>query len=37
VRGHGHTADDLREHGQHANSARAFAQEMNWGNAAINS
>jgi type I restriction enzyme M protein len=30
-----HTADYLREHGQHANSARYFAQEMNWGNAAI--
>ncbi len=30
-----HTADYLREHGQHAISARYFAQEMNWGNAAI--
>lgn len=30
-----HTADYLREHGQHATSARYFAQEMNWGNAAI--
>jgi type I restriction enzyme M protein len=30
-----HTADYLREHGQHANSARYFAQELNWGNAAI--
>jgi type I restriction enzyme M protein len=30
-----HTADYLREHGQHASSARYFAQEMNWGNAAI--
>ncbi len=29
------TADYLREHGQHATSARYFAQEMNWGNAAI--
>ena len=29
-----HTADYLREHGQ-PNSARYFAQEMNWGNAAI--
>jgi type I restriction enzyme M protein len=30
-----HTADYLREHGQHANTVRYFAQEMNWGNAAI--
>lgn len=30
-----HTADYLREHGHHATSARFFAQEMNWGNAAI--
>jgi type I restriction enzyme M protein len=30
-----HAADYLREHGQHATSARYFAQEMNWGNAAI--
>jgi type I restriction enzyme M protein len=30
-----HTADYLREHGHHATSARYFAQEMNWGNAAI--
>lgn len=30
-----HAADFLREHGQHATSARYFAQEMNWGNAAI--
>jgi type I restriction enzyme M protein len=30
-----HTADFLREQGQHATSARYFAQEMNWGNAAI--
>jgi type I restriction enzyme M protein len=30
-----HTADYLREHRQHATSARYFAQEMNWGNAAI--
>ena len=30
-----HSADYLREHGQHATSARYFAQEMNWGNAAI--
>src|SRR5947208_4854267 len=30
-----HTADYLRERGQHATSARYFAQEMNWGNAAI--
>ena len=30
-----HTADFLREHGHHATSARYFAQEMNWGNAAI--
>jgi type I restriction enzyme M protein len=30
-----HTADYLREQGQHATSARYFAQEMNWGNAAI--
>jgi type I restriction enzyme M protein len=29
------TADYLREHGYHATSARYFAQEMNWGNAAI--
>lgn len=30
-----HAADFLREHKQHATSARYFAQEMNWGNAAI--
>jgi type I restriction enzyme M protein len=30
-----HTADYLREHAHHATSARYFAQEMNWGNAAI--
>ena len=30
-----HSADYLREHGHHATSARYFAQEMNWGNAAI--
>src|SRR5437870_3219651 len=30
-----HCADYLRERGQHATSARYFAQEMNWGNAAI--
>jgi len=30
-----HAADYLREHGHHATSARYFAQEMNWGNAAI--
>jgi type I restriction enzyme M protein len=30
-----HTADYLCEHRQHATSARYFAQEMNWGNAAI--
>lgn len=30
-----HTADYLREKGHHATSARYFAQEMNWGNAAI--
>ena len=30
-----HTADYLREQGHHATSARYFAQEMNWGNAAI--
>jgi len=30
-----HAADFLREHGEHATSARYFAQEMNWGNAAI--
>lgn len=30
-----HTADYLRERGQHATSARYYAQEMNWGNAAI--
>ena len=30
-----HAADYLREHAHHANSARYFAQEMNWGNAAI--
>jgi type I restriction enzyme M protein len=30
-----HAADYLREIGQHATSARYFAQEMNWGNAAI--
>jgi type I restriction enzyme M protein len=30
-----HAADFLREQGQHATSARYFAQEMNWGNAAI--
>jgi type I restriction enzyme M protein len=30
-----HCADYLREHGHSATSARYFAQEMNWGNAAI--
>jgi type I restriction enzyme M protein len=30
-----HAADFLREHGYQATSARYFAQEMNWGNAAI--
>ena len=30
-----HAADFLREHGQYATSASYFAQEMNWGNAAI--
>lgn len=30
-----HAADFLREGGQHATSARYYAQEMNWGNAAI--
>ena len=30
-----HTADYLRERGHHATSASYFAQEMNWGNAAI--
>ena len=30
-----HSADFLREQGHHATSARYFAQEMNWGNAAI--
>jgi type I restriction enzyme M protein len=30
-----HSADFLREGGQHATSAQYFAQEMNWGNAAI--
>src|SRR5712692_10557502 len=30
-----HCADFLREKGHHPNSARYFAQEMNWGNAAI--
>jgi len=30
-----HTADYLREQGHHATSASYFAQEMNWGNAAI--
>jgi type I restriction enzyme M protein len=30
-----HAADYLREHRHHATSARYFAQEMNWGNAAI--
>ena len=30
-----HAADYLREHGHHATHARYFAQEMNWGNAAI--
>ncbi|HWQ38354.1 MAG TPA: N-6 DNA methylase [Burkholderiales bacterium] len=30
-----HTGDYLREKGHHATSARYFAQEMNWGNAAI--
>jgi type I restriction enzyme M protein len=30
-----HCADYLREQGQPATSARYFAQEMNWGNAAI--
>ena len=30
-----HCADYLREQGHHATSAQYFAQEMNWGNAAI--
>lgn len=30
-----HSADFLREGGHHASSAQYFAQEMNWGNAAI--
>ena len=30
-----HAAEYLREHGHHATSAQFFAQEMNWGNAAI--
>ena len=30
-----HAADYLREQGLHATAARYFAQEMNWGNAAI--
>jgi type I restriction enzyme M protein len=30
-----HAGDYLREQGHHATSARYFAQEMNWGNAAI--
>lgn len=30
-----HSADFLREGGHHATSAQYFAQEMNWGNAAI--
>ena len=30
-----HAADYLREHGHHATHVRYFAQEMNWGNAAI--
>ena len=30
-----HAADYLREHGHLATNARYFAQEMNWGNAAI--
>lgn len=30
-----HSADFLRENGHHATSAQYFAQEMNWGNAAI--
>jgi type I restriction enzyme M protein len=30
-----HTADYLREFGHHVGSASYFAQEMNWGNAAI--
>jgi type I restriction enzyme M protein len=30
-----HCADFLRENGHHATSAQYFAQEMNWGNAAI--
>jgi type I restriction enzyme M protein len=30
-----HSADYLREKGHHATSAQYFAQEMNWGNAAI--
>ena len=30
-----HCADYLREKGHHATSAQYFAQEMNWGNAAI--
>jgi type I restriction enzyme M protein len=30
-----HSADYLREHGHHATTARYYAQEMNWSNAAI--
>lgn len=30
-----HSADYLREHDHHATEAQYFAQEMNWGNAAI--
>ena len=30
-----HSADYLREQGHHATAAQYFAQEMNWGNAAI--
>src|SRR5262249_4132251 len=30
-----HSADYMREQGHHASSARYYAQEMNWGNAAI--
>jgi type I restriction enzyme M protein len=30
-----HSGDYLREQGHHASSARYYAQEMNWGNAAI--
>ncbi len=30
-----HTAEFLREKGQHATSAHYYAQEMNWGNASI--